>query len=103
MTRVAKSAVFSAAVPNRWRPARVDGRSVGSLHEFIRQELIAHEGVCLRSQLLEAILGHPDASERLKRSKGFAAILGNMKSSGFIELDNDIVRATARRVGRRHL
>lgn len=91
------------SVPNRWRADRVDGRSVGSLYEFIRRELAAHDGVRTRSQLLEAIRRDPQASGRLKQTKGFVAILGNMKSSGFVELDNDIVRATDRRVGRRRL
>ncbi len=91
------------SVPNHWRSGRVDGRSVGSLFEFVRQELGAHEGVRTRSQLLEAIRRDANATERLKRSRGFVAILGNMKSSGFVELENDIVRATSRRVGRRRV
>lgn len=99
MTRAANPALPS--VPNRWRPDRVDGRSVGSLFEFIRRELAAHEGVRTRSQLLDAIQRNPQASERLARTQGFAAVLGNMKCSGFIEFENDVVRATGRRVGRR--
>jgi hypothetical protein len=30
-------------------------------------------------------------------------VLGNMKSSGFVELDHELVRATSRRLGRRGL
>lgn len=90
-------------MPNRWRSDRADGRSAGSLYEFIRRELAAHDGVRTRSQLLEAIRRDPRASERLERSRGFAALLGNMKSSGFVELDKDVVRATGRRLGRRRL
>lgn len=91
------------SLPNRWRPDRADGRSAGSLYEFIRRELAAHDGVRTRAQLLEAIRRDPRAAERLKRTQGFVAVLGNMKSSGFVELDKDVVRATGRRVGRRRL
>lgn len=90
-------------MPNRWRSDRADGRSAGSLYEFIRRELAAHDGVRTRSELLEAIRRDPGASERLERTQGFVAVVGNMKSSGFVELDKDVVRATGRRVGRRHL
>ena len=89
------------SVPNRWRSDRVDGRSVGSLFEFIRQQLSAHGGVRTRPQLLDAIRRDPQACERLGRTQGFAAVLSNMKSSGFVELEDDLVRATGRRVGRR--
>lgn len=99
MKRAAEPAPPS--VPNRWRSDRVDGRSVGSLFEFIRQQLAVHDGVRTRAQLLDAIGRHPQAAERLGRTRGFSAVLGNMKSSGFVELENEIVRATGRRVGRR--
>ena len=91
------------SVPNRWRLDRVDGRSAGSLFEFIRRQLAGHEGVRTRAQLLDAIRRDPQASERLGRTRGFSAVLGNMKSSGFVVLENDLVRATARHVGRRRL
>lgn len=72
------------------------------MHEFIRRALADHGGVCSRVQLLLAISADPHASERLTRSKrGFIAILGNMKSSGFVEFDGDLVRRTSRRYGSR--
>lgn len=103
MKRAAEPSQPPATVPNRWRSDRVDGRSVGSLHEFIRRELAAHDGVRTRAQLLDAIWRNPHAAERLERTQGFAAVLGNMKSSGFVELDHELVRATSRRLGRRGL
>ena len=101
MKKVAEPLVPAPAVPNRWRSDRVDGRSAGSLFELIRRQLAAHQGVRTRPQLLEAIRSDPQASERLGRTQGFGAVLSNMKSSGFVELENEIVRATGRRVGRR--
>lgn len=80
---------------------REDGRSMGSLFKFIREKLAAHNGVCTREELLRAILADPAASERLEQSQGFSALLGNMKSSGFVEFDGDLVRRTSRRYGRR--
>lgn len=103
MKRADEPSAPSVTVPNRWRSDRVDGRSVGSLHEFIRRQLAEHEGVRTRAELLEAIRRDPHAAERLERTQGFAAVLGNMKSSGFVELDEEVVRATSRRVGRRRL
>lgn len=44
-----------------------------------------------------------DAARRLERSQGFSRLLDNMKHSGFIEFDGDIVRRTGRRIGRRHV
>lgn len=88
-------------LPNRLQLDWVDGRSSGSLYEFIRRTLAAHGGVCSRSDLLHAILSDPDASARLEQTKGLTAALGNLKSSGFVVLDGDLVRRTARRYGRR--
>ena len=103
MTKAAKQRPsVSRPVPNRWRLDLVDGRSTGSLYEFVRRALADHEGHCTRARLLDAILADPHAAERLKRSQGFTALLQNMKRSGFVELEGDLVRATRRRVGRQY-
>lgn len=77
-------------------------RSRGSLYEFIRATLAEHGGTCTKDALLSVVQADPDMAQRLERSQGFARLLQNMKHSGFIELDGDMVRRTGRRVGRRH-
>lgn len=101
MTKVANGSDRDRLLPNRLQLDRVDGRTSGSLHEFIRRILAAHGGVCGRAELLAAISADPRASERLKRTKGFTAVLGNLKSSGFVHFDGDLVRRTNRRYGSR--
>ena len=98
---VEPSQTASEALPLRLHLDRVDGRCAGSLYEFVRRTLAAHGGACTRAMLLEAIGAGPAASERLKRTKGFAALLGGLKSSGFVEFDGDLVRRTNRRYGSR--
>ena len=78
------------------------GRPVESLYQFVREELATSGGSCTRAELRAAIDAHPAARARLDCSRGFAALLSNMKHSGFVSLDGERVRATARRVGRRH-
>ena len=75
---------------------------VVSLYQFVREQLALSGGTCTREQLLAVIKCNPAASEKLERSRGFDALLSNMKHSGFIELEGDVVRRTARRVGHRH-
>lgn len=88
-------------LPIRLQRDRVDGRTSGSLYEFVRRTIAAHGGACTRTELLNAILADPAASARLERTKGFTAVLDNMKYSGFVVFDGDVVRRTARRYGRR--
>jgi hypothetical protein len=74
-----------------------------TLYEFIRQTLEGRGGTCSRSELLNAILRDPEASQRLADNRqGFPRLLQNMRHSGFIELEGDLVRRTDRRVGYRH-
>lgn len=76
--------------------------SRGSLYEFVRRMLAERGGCCTKSELLSAIRANPDAAQRLERSQGFARLLQNMKHSGFIRLEGDMVRRTSRQLGRRH-
>lgn len=76
-------------------------RSAGSLYEFVRSYLRLHSGSCTRSQLLSAIEADDVASTKLRQSRSFNALLSNMKHSGFITLDGEMIRATARKLGRR--
>ncbi|MES2326262.1 MAG: hypothetical protein V4499_02880 [Pseudomonadota bacterium] len=75
--------------------------SRGSLYEFVRRALAERGGRCTRAELLAIIEEDPASARRLQQSQGFSRPLQNMKHSGFIELDGEIVRRTARRVGRR--
>jgi hypothetical protein len=72
-----------------------------TLYELVRRTLAERGGECHKGELLNAILMNPDAAQRLARGRGFNALLRNMKYSGFIEIDGQHVRRTARRVGRR--
>ena len=72
-----------------------------TLYALVRSVLDENGGVCTRGQLLNAILHEPEAANRLAKSRGFGPLLTNIKHSGFIEIDGEIVRRTSRRVGRR--
>ena len=76
---------------------------VVSLYQFVRDQLAANGGRCTRDELLAAIRDNPAALAKLERSQGFGPLLSNMKQSGFIHLDREVVQRTRRRVGRRHL
>ena len=77
----------------------VDGRSKNSLAAFIRRTLSAHDGVCNRRQLLQCVLEDPEACQLLKHGSSFSSALLNMKYSGFLEFEGDLVRRTSRRYG----
>jgi hypothetical protein len=83
----------------------IDGatRPAASLYAFIRATLASHGGVCSRQELLASIEADPEMANRLARSQGFPRVLQNMKHSGYVELDGQLVRRTVRRVGRRRL
>ena len=77
-------------------------RSRGSLYQLVRQALAERGGRCTRAELLAIIAQDPDAARRLEQGQGLSRLLQNMKHSGFVELDGDLVRRTTRRLGRRH-
>ena len=77
--------------------------SRGSLYEFVRQTLAENGGSCTKVALLAAIQSDSHAAQRLQKGLGFGRLLVNMKHSGFIEMDGDIVRRTKRRVGRKQV
>ena len=68
----------------------------GSMYDFVRRYLVAHGGSCSREELIAALQADPVMRERLARSKGFAALLNNMRHSGDVVLDEDSVKATSR-------
>lgn len=91
----------AAADPGPHRPAGAPPEQVATLYQFVRDRLEAKGGTATRAELLAAIRGNPAARAKLEGSRGFSALLSNMKHSGFIELDGETVRRTRRPVGRR--
>ncbi len=87
--------------PTTWGTPALSPRSAGSLYEFIRAYLREHGGSSTRSELLAAVKADSAAAAKLQRSRGFTALLSNMKHSGFIEVHGELITATGRRLGRR--
>ena len=72
----------------------------GSMYDFVRRYLVAHGGSCSREELIAALQTDPVMRERLARSKGFAALLNNMRHSGDVAQAGHTVTATARTIRR---
>ena len=88
-----------ALTPIRWRSGAPPGRS-GSLYQFVREYLWRAGGSCTRAELLTAILENEAVRTRLGTSQGFTALLSNMRHSGELMYDGEIIRATARALRR---
>lgn len=73
-----------------------------TLYDFVRRTLEAH-GPSTRGDLLNAILADEEAAGELADGQGFTRLLDNMKHSGFISIDGEMVSRTNRKVGRRHV
>lgn len=87
-------------IPIRWRAGVPDGRSAGSLSQFIREYLCRHGGCCTRDELLRAIGAEPHLLARLERGQGLSRLLMNMHYSGFVTIDGQAVTATAKTLRR---
>lgn len=87
-----------ASVPLRWRPRGPDGRSAGSLSQFVRKYLVRNGGSCTREELRHAIRSEPHFAARLDRGQGLNQLLRNMHYSGFVTLAGESIVATARTV-----
>lgn len=72
----------------------------GSMYDFVRRYLLARGGSCSRQELIAALQADPVMRERLARSKGFAALLNNMRHSGDVAQIGQTVMATARTLRR---
>lgn len=83
------------------RSESADARTVGSLYKFVRDYLEQKDEQCTRSELLSAIEADADARQRLRKGRGFARLLQNMKHSGFVLVDGDRIIRTKRRFGHR--
>jgi len=91
--------VESEWIPIRWRRHVYAPGCAESLSQFIRDMLERHGGACTRGETLSAIRARPTMSERLDAGQGLSRLLQNMKHSGFVTLEGEIVRRTIRRVG----
>lgn len=70
------------------------------MYQFVREYLWQAGGSCPREELRAAMLRHPAIRERLNGSQGFGRLLVNMRHSGDVELDGDMVTATSRSLRR---
>lgn len=87
---------------------RVTGGRVGPptsgvasiMYDFVRYYLLEHGESCTRDELHQALLGDPAMRERLARSRGFNALLNNMRHSGDILLSGVRISASGRTMRR---
>ena len=80
----------------KWRVGPPTSGVADSLYDFVRRYLCAHEGACSRDELLTALMAEPKMKERLSRSQGFTALVHNMRHSGDIVLEGDVLRPSLR-------
>lgn len=76
----------------KWRVGPPTAGVPGSLYDFVRRFLVAHDGTSSRQELLNALQADPRTTDRLKSSRGFAALITNMRYSGDIIVCDDNVR-----------
>ena len=72
----------------------------GSMYDFVRRYLVEHGGSCTRQVLLKAFEDDLAMKERLVHSRGFKALLHNMRHSGDLSLDGDHIGITPRALRR---
>lgn len=72
----------------------------GSLYDFIRRALCDRGGTSLRQELLDIIEADPGLKARLANSRGFSALLSNMRHSGDIVIDGKTIGASPRTLRR---
>lgn len=89
-----------ASLPYRWRSRLPDTRSIGTMYQFIRDELRRRGGKCSRDELLRTLKSDAVIANRLAASQGFGPLLNNMRNSGEIVVDGDVVAATPRAMRR---
>lgn len=97
---MARTKLETMRVERKWRVGAPTVGVSGSLYDFVRRYLFAQGGSCSRDQLHSAILGEPILKARLEHGRGIGALLSNMRHSGEIVFDGDLVRASSRAVRR---
>ena len=87
-------------IERKWRVGPPTRGLPGSMYDFVRRYLVAHGGRACRQELLAALQADVFMRERLAHSKGFTALINNMRHSGDIVLAEDAVTATSRTIRR---
>ena len=87
-------------VERKWRVGPPTRGVPGSLYDFVRRFLAMHGGSCSREALLQALQADAVMKERLANSRGFGALLNNMRHSGDLMLSGDMVLASPRTLRR---
>ena len=85
--------------PIRWRRGAPPGHP-GSLYQAVREHLWRVGGTCTRDELLEVMLSDTAVRKRLLEGQGFSRLLTNMRHSGEIMLQGEIIKATSRALRR---
>ena len=85
--------------PIRWRSGPPPGQH-SSLYQVVRKHLWRMGGACSRDELLTLMLDDPSVGKRLQEGQGFVRLLNNMRHSGDVLLEGQIVRATSRALRR---
>ena len=85
--------------PIRWRVGAPAGRG-DTLYQFVREYLLAVGGSCARDDLRAAMLEVDWVRRRLAEGQGFTSLLNNMRHSGDVLCEGEIVRSTARALRR---
>ena len=86
-------------IPIQWRTGPPSGRG-DSLYQFVRVYLAEAGGSCDREALLVAMTENPVVRQKLEAGQGFRALLTNMRHSGQVQLDGQLVKLTSRALRR---
>ena len=89
-----------ALAQRKWRVGPPTRGTPGTLYDFVRRMLCERGGSCLRHELLEAIEADLGMKARLAASRGFAALVNNMRHSGDILVDGQTIVASPRTLRR---
>lgn len=90
----------SEPVELNWRVGPPTAGVPGSLYDFVRRFLVAHDGTSSRHELLNALQADPRMKGRLEASRGFAALISNMRHSGDVIVSDEDIRITSRAMRR---
>lgn len=75
----------------------------GSLYDTVRCCLKENGGTCTRDQLEQQLASSPEVHARITRAGGLGPLLTNMRHSGEIKLEGNLVLLTTRALRRMQL
>ena len=87
-------------VERKWRVGPPTAGVPGSMYDFVRRYVCSHGGSCTREELRVAMLAEPTLKQRIESSRGFTALLRNMRHSGDVLLEDNLVTASGRTLRR---